>query len=419
LFYGWKIVGAAHAVSFISSATLFYSFPLFLSPIAEDLGIGRALASLIPATMQLSSGALAVLISRLITHYSVRHVMMVGAVVSASGYLLASRATEIWQLCVIAALCFSFGTQSLVTLLPQALIVNWFDRLRGRALGITQLGVSLGGVLMPGLIAISIQNLGWRTTYMLFSASFLIALCILAIFIVNGPEDMGLSPDGESSNDESPEKTPARRIGLAGKAPPYVFWVICGMMAATFIPGPALMPHLVPLATDRGVDLARASWLIVALGTGSLTAKLMFGFLIEKLPMRSVYLVMMLAQLAGLAGIAGAESNWIGLNSPEQTLVALLATTLLFAVGIGGMMPVSAGLISDAFGRASFARRMGQMVLIMTPCGFGSFAGGLVFDHFGRYTPALLALIALSSIGIAVAFLYPLPTRAAPDEARS
>ena len=65
-------------------------------------------------------------------------------------------------------------------------------------------------------------------------------------------------------------------------------------------PGPTLLPHLVPLATDRGVDLARASWMIVALGTGSLTAKLMFGFLIEKLPMRSVYLVMMLALLAGL-----------------------------------------------------------------------------------------------------------------------
>lgn len=415
MFYGWKIVGAAHTVCFITSASLFYSFSLFLQPIADELEIGRAQVSLIPVMSQLFGGVAALSVGNLIGRYSIRRIMLFGAGAAVFGYFVSSKATSIWQLCIIAAVCFSLAGQSLALLIPQALIVNWFDRLRGRALGITQLGVSFGGVFAPPAIAYSIASFGWRTTYEFFSASFLVAIGIIAVFIVNRPEDLGLRPDGDAVG-SSEDRPPPRPIGLGGEAHPRVFWVICAMLIGSFISGPTLMPHLVPIATDQGIDPLRASWLVVVLGSGSMTAKLLFGFLIERLPMRSVFMIMMTVMLAGLVLVAAAETNWVGAETSEETFSTLLIASALYAIGIGGMLPVSAGLISDAFGRVGFARKMGRLTIMMTPLAFGSYLSGWTFDTYGYYTPVILTLIAVATASLLAGFLYPLPL---PDQPES
>ena len=222
MFYGWKIVGTTHVVSLIASASLFYSFPLFLGPISDEFGIGRAVVSLIPMLSQVFGGIAAFGIGELVGRISIRFVMLVGAAIGFAGYFLASMTTNIVQLCVIAAVCFSISGQALAMLIPQALIVNWFERLRGRALGITQLGISVGGVVGGPLIAYSIQTAGWRVTYQLMAASFLVALILILVFIANRPEDRGLLPDGGpvEGNAETNER---RVIGLQGRAGPHVF----------------------------------------------------------------------------------------------------------------------------------------------------------------------------------------------------
>ena len=54
--------------------------------------------------------------------------------------------------------------QSVAGFLPiVTVLVNWFDKWRGRAIAIYQLGGSIGALLVP-VFAWSILNLGWRET---------------------------------------------------------------------------------------------------------------------------------------------------------------------------------------------------------------------------------------------------------------
>ena len=408
VFYGWKIVATAHVSSLICSASLFYSFPIFLVPLSEELGIGRAVVSLVPVLTQVFGGFAAFGMGEIVGRVSIRRIMLGGALLAAFGYLAASMATHIAQLCVIAAVCFSIGGQALIQLLPQALIVNWFERLRGRALGITQLGVSLGGVIGGPLIAYSVQTWGWRASYQLMAATFLIAFALIATFVVNRPEDRGLQPDG-GAIEPGPDTAAPRAIGLKGRANPQIFWVICAMMAGSYLAGPALMPHLVPMAIDRGVLLVQASTLVMVVALGSMTAKLLFGLLIERLPMRAVFFVMASIQLLGLGMFVLAEGNWFGAETPQQHFLALIAAAVPYALGVGGLFPVSTALVSDAFGRVRFSQQMGRLVMVMVPAAGGSFVAGWVFDTYGFYAPVFLALFALTALSALAGLLYPLP----------
>ena len=83
-------------------------------------------------------------------------------------------------------------------------LIQWFERYRARALSIMSMGLALGGLAVP-LVALSIQNFGWRTTALVSGVLALVMGIPLAGFIKSRPADMGLTVDGEpkSSQQES------------------------------------------------------------------------------------------------------------------------------------------------------------------------------------------------------------------------
>src|SRR5271169_7101834 len=74
---------------------------------------------------------------------------------------------------------------------------HWFDRHRGLAPSVMMLGMGLGAIVIPSVSQRLIATLGWRLAYTVFGiAVLLIPLPVVAAFLKQRPETMGLLPDG-------------------------------------------------------------------------------------------------------------------------------------------------------------------------------------------------------------------------------
>ena len=78
-----------------------------------------------------------------------------------------------------------------------AVITLWFDKKRGRNMGLALMGIGIGGLAFSPLAAWIIQQVGWRATYRLQAATLLVfVIPPVLMFLKNKPSDIGEVPDG-------------------------------------------------------------------------------------------------------------------------------------------------------------------------------------------------------------------------------
>ena len=283
--------------------------------------------------------------------------------------------------------------------LPSAtLVANWFVVRRGAALGLSTLGVSLAGVLMPPIATGLIGAAGWRTTFLVYAAaSWLLVIPAVARFVVQRPEDAGQVPDGTS-----PSAAPG--LGTASPGSPMLlrqrsFWLIAAVMGVNFCAMSAVLTHSVPFATDIGLSpAAAASVLSVMAGAGALS-KPLFGGLTDRLDKRVVASLISGVQLIGVLLLLSARSH-----------PGLLVAGAIFGFGMGGVVPLHGALIGAAFGRAAFGRVMGLMMPTMLPlASLGVPYAGYVFDRDHSYAAAFQTFIGLYLLAMLAGALLRLP----------
>ena len=77
-------------------------------------------------------------------------------------------------------------------------VAKWFDRQRGRAIGIASMGPPTGGFLLSLLAGALIQAASWRVTLLVYAAAHLAIVPFIYAVVRNRPEDLGQQPDGEA-----------------------------------------------------------------------------------------------------------------------------------------------------------------------------------------------------------------------------
>jgi MFS family permease len=132
-------------------------------------------------------------------------------------------APSLWMIGALYALGIGIAQLAMGPPGASKLAANWFSRGRGKALGISAMGASLGGFFAPPLLQLSIDAFGWRGA-LLASALAIAALALLpiALIVANRPEDKGLLPDGD----------PPLRAGTArpATAAPEEIWTVARLV---------------------------------------------------------------------------------------------------------------------------------------------------------------------------------------------
>jgi MFS family permease len=392
IFYGWLVVAAAFAVTFVGFGNA-YSFSAFLESLQDEFGASRGSVSLIfslAGFLYLSFGMVS---GPLADRWSSRRLTLAGMILIGIGLAAAGMAHSLTQVYLAYGLGVGLGIGcSYVPVLGA--VQRWFARRRGFASGLAVSGIGVGTLIMPPLASLCIERMGWRSTYLAMGIIAIVAGAGMALLIKNDPRELGLGPDGDQVQADHPLAKPAgASVGAAVNSRRfmglYASCLVCSF--GLFVP----FVHLVPYALDRGIPHSSATLLIGMIGVGSTAGRFILGGLADRIGRQFLLPAM-------YAGMALALLIWLF----SFGLWTLAAFAFVYGVFYGGFVALIPALLMDYFGGRNIAAIIG---VLYTSVAIGTLIGpsaaGYAFDWNHSYLmPIILSICANIAAAVIVAW---------------
>ena len=247
------------------------------------------------------AGVTAPFIGFLADRYSPRVLMTLGSGWMALSFFVIAASPNVFFL--IAGYASSRGiAQNLIAgIVPRVMVVNWFRRMRGRAIGLTGTAHPVGTfALAPAALLIIDAGLTWRWVWVLFGIAILILLVVPnALILRKTPEEMGLLPDGDKviSSTEAEERT-ARELADSWTFKEAIRTPALGLILASIIltnyGGGGLPFHMPQYYEQQGLAPGIAVAAVSMFAISGAFANTLWGFLAEHISERILGIFTML-----------------------------------------------------------------------------------------------------------------------------
>lgn len=412
LFYGWWIVLGSILGLALGYSVISMSFGTFIKAFETSFGWTRGEISFGSTIIGITAILFFPFVGRMVDKHGVKKILvpstLLFSVTIASMSLLTPSIWHLYFMCVLIPI-LGAGTAPLTY---SRILVSWFNKKRGLALGIGLAGVGLGTTVVPLIASFFMEHYSWREAYLAIAVLILvIALPIGQFVFKDKPSDLGLYPDGlnlaPTAQQTSFAKADNTLVGYTTKEAvrQKTFWL---MFASFFITGlctSTILVHLIPMMTDRGMTMKEAIGTFAYLGMSIVGGRLLAGYLMDKFFAPHVVIVFMLGPVVGLTLFA------LGATGLEAALC-----TALIGVAIGVEFDVMAYFTSKYFGQRSFGEIYGYSYSgFKLGASVGPLVMGLAYDYSGRYTEVLWSMafiMVLCCLCIAALGKYPvLPKR--------
>lgn len=383
-YYGWVIVG----IVFFTNLAIFNINPtlgLFVTPLEVEFGWSRsAIARSI--TLGTLFGALIVpVLGALADRSGTRGLFVLCGILVGLCFIWIAQVEQAWQFNLLFGLAYGIGTVGLGQLLCSVLVNRWFFRRRGRAMGLVMMGASGGALIFVPLFQWIISTWGWRTAYSLEIFGVMLFVCVPAmLFLVDRPEILGLATHEELQTRSHKNRQPEEAWSLRAASRTPTFWfLLVGAMAGSF-PVMGYFIHAIPWMESHGYSrtLASSAWSLFFLV--GVFAKLVWGFVIERIGVRVSLVLLFLGEGAGLYILESVRSP-----------AGLFAYAIFNGLAHGPFLQLLSMVWAEYFGRTDLGRILGAVQPSIIIAGsLGPWTAGLIFDTYASYTPFMwLALV--------------------------
>jgi MFS family permease len=385
--YGWVMVFAVFLLSALAFGAL-GSISVFLKPLAAEFGWSRGQTSFGYTVISFSSALFGVLWGFIADRFGTRWFGVIAAFAMSGSLFALSAQDSILQFYGLYFLFGAFGN-AMVTSPLFANVGFWFNQKPGLALGITASGGAVGQAVVPYLCAMSLNEYGWQTTYVIAAGSYL-ALALPAALLIRespGRELARLQPQDEVRDFPLSEREVIIWISVA-----IIF--CCSCMSVPIV-------HLVPLLTDAGRPLEQATSVLMVLMLSGALGRILGGKLSDLIGALPSYMLMS----------AGQSLSVVWFPFLESTL-SIYVVAVIFGFTYSGVMStilvctrmmVSANYAARAMSITSFFGWFGM--------GAGGFMGGLLFDMTGNYYVSFIAAMVVGSLNLLVLTFFGLRIR--------
>ena len=376
-------------ILFFTAGGGLYVFPVFIASLQAEFGWSMTQISGSAAIFAIVMGFANPLVGSFFARVGARRTMLVAAGLTVVTSLAFAALQSLWMLYAIT-LVSGFAVTASTILPAQVLVTNWFDAFRGRAMGLTMLGIGAGGFLLPPFNEFLIRALGWRLTWVVTALLFvLVVIPLISLFVRTQPSDLGLMPDGARPGERhgGEPADPASGLTVKRALSTLTFWLLVGIFLLQIIGVGALNFHFVPFATQEVGFSSQQAAFFYGLAVGfSIVGRLLFGWLADRW---HPSLLMVLSMLLLAAGPAVLELLILRMGLHEVRLLWIYA--IHFGIGIGANAITMPVLVGRCFGELHFSRIMG---LLMSGFAVGIIIGipvaGWVFDTTGSYEWVLI-----------------------------
>jgi MFS family permease len=389
IFYGWFVVLAAFAVTFVGFGCA-YTFSAFVGELQRDFGASRGSVSLVFSLAGFLYFGLGIVSGPLADRFGSRRLAVAGMILTGLGLMAASAARNLPEVYVAYGLGVGLGVGCAYVPAIGA-VQRWFLRRRGFASGIAVSGIGVGTLVMPPLASFFIESFGWRGAYLALGALAATVGGGLALLIENDPRDRRLGPDGDPPRSgmsaAGPEgATVSQAIRSHSFISLYAACLICSF--GVFVP----FVHLVPYAGDHGVAPSSAVLLLGVIGVGSTAGRFFLGGLADRMGRQLSLLLMFI-------GMALALVIWV----ISTNVWSLAVFAFVYGVFYGGWVAVLPAVVMDLFGGRNVSGIIG---MLYTSVAFGTLIGpsaaGFAFDLSHSYTLPILASAGANILAAAI-----------------
>lgn len=346
----------------------FYGLPFFFDFIMEERGWSRTVITSGNAVGKLIvAPVFGFFAGWLIDRYGPRQLMMTGGLMLAIALIGISYSSSLelfYLFYVFNALGYVFGGP-----LPcQVLISRWFNKSRGKAMGVAYLGIGAGGALAPVLAARLEQWYDWHVALAMLGVIGFLMVFVFSYFIKDKKEKPTTVIEQKVEGSSMRNILKSRNFYL----------LAIGSMCSIGVVG-GIGQHIKLYLSDLNYSQTEAAHVMSFVLLSSLVGRVMMGWLADIINRKYVMLLIYLIVMASIPLLLVPEFGG-----------RIYIFAIIFGIGLGGdymIIPLMAG---DLFGLKALGRTMGIILV----------ADGVAEALF----PVLLGALYNKSVGYMVGF---------------
>jgi len=413
IFYGWYLVGVM-----IFAMTLIYgiraSFSAFFPHVLDKYPDWyRGSTAIMLSLNILVYGLTAPIAGALVDRWKPRKVVVIGIFTLALATAACYFATELWQYYLLFGVLAPIGTAFCGSPVYNPTIMNWFEKRRGLAVSLGQIGGGLSFVYVMLIEWVSSQW-GWEYSFFVMGGLVLaVLLPLYLIFFYHRPADKKMKPYGVEEKPASIEQKtvpigPDWTLRQAFKT--YQLWMLvfsdfCFWGIGNYL----VLAHQIKFAEDMGFTSLVASSVFALFGIISIIVQI-GAFMSDIIGREKTALIGVVMAMGGLIALLSVHDN------SQTWLLYFYAISSGFATGLFSPCVIVGS--ADLF----HGKNIGAIsALVLTGVGLGGaigpWLGGFIYDKLGSYNVAFI--IGLAAYAIAgISFWLAAPRNAAKLRAK-
>jgi sugar phosphate permease len=321
----------------------------------------------------------------IVDRFGPRRLMLFGITIAGLAVMGFSLMNSLWHFYAFYLLT-ALGYMCGGPLPNQVLTSRWFDRSRGKMMGIAYLGIGVGGMLVPQVAKWLNTQMDWRSSLVVLGLAMLVISLPIAWFVKENP------PDKTTESKSSAPKVPFTPILKKRAFYLLALGSMCSIGAVAGVSQNLKLFFSLDLTYSQG---EAANVFSMVLGA-SIIGRLLMGWLADIYPKK--YVMILIYSLVTISILLLHYASAPGV---------IYIFAFLFGIGLGGDYMIIPLMAAELFGLKVMGRVMG---LVLTIDGIGEALGpilaGWLRDQTGSYSLGFTSLIILSVIGtVAIAML--------------
>lgn len=390
------------------------SFGAFVISWENEFNSNRSTISLVGFTSYVVYAISQPYIGNLADRYSIRVILSFSILLIGISIILTFFATNIWQLMFLYGVLASFGFGGASNVVGSVIIMNWFNKKRGFALGLMSTGIAGGQLVLVPVSMYLIEQFGWKDTVLLLGILLSVAIFPIVLFFIRSfPSDNGKLPFGREEiyqNEKNRKQTTRRKITTLEliRNKNFLFLVIpffvCGVTDSGLID-----THLIPFAEEHGFPAVFTGSVIILLAVFNIIGTITAGYLSDRWSCKnilvflygvraiSIFILLMITNKMHFFGLLPSPPYLLVIFSIVFGLVDFATVSPVIKLATNYFKNYSIGWI---IGWLFFSHQMGAAI--------GSYIPGILYDLTGSYDISFLYSIVLL-IGVSL-MSYKLPS---------
>jgi sugar phosphate permease len=381
--YGWAIVAVVFCVALTTAGCMGISGALIV-PLTKEFGWSTEQISGALALRIVLFGLMAPFTAALIDKYGFRRVVLVALALIEIGLVGALVMTRLWHLMLFWGVIVGFGTGLTAMVLGAIVATRWFSARRGLAVGILSASSASGQLVLLPLAAWLAERYGWRLALAPPILALLLVAVLVALFVVDRPEDVGLKPFGDRG-DAPAHVAPAAAFSRAFEilfesTRSGAFWVLAGTFFVCGLSTNGLVQtHFISLCGDYGLPPVAAASTLAAMGAFDFIGTIASGWLSDRFDNRAL-----LSMYYGLRGL-----SLLYLPNSAFSVYGLSLFAVFYGLDWIATVPPTVRLAAAHFGRERAGVVYGWVFAShMIGAAVAAWAGGFSRSTFETYLPA-------------------------------